>query len=532
MLSPDTGYGNTLHFLQISQQLASLANGTYIPLHSSPPPTTSIVWVNTLWLLSLVFSLTSALSVTLIQQSARKYTELPHIPSLPSERARVRSFLFFGTINYGMRMAVETGPMLLHFSMFLFFAGLVILFFTASKTVAIVLTVSVGLVGVAYFALTILPCIYRDCPYRTPMSNMFWYLWHAFAFLAVFCLRWVLRCLHAVLVPYNVGDVKTLRQRKLTEWLDGIENSFDKHRMCLRDGFRASIVRGALDAPVVVDLKALAWLLKLPALAEKSKFQGFVSNIPGEIVIKLMSTPIESGRIVFRDYLLTLLRSCAPGTVGLDEDARRRRLLVCLDTVHRVVKASSGLYVVSPSESVFRDVRTNFASIGLMRALWADTDPSVRIISRSICALLARHLVRKYPLEEPELAWLQDVMGMPSNTIFNSLDNLAKADSMIVDAYVYNVLSHQADDLPVQHAALFMETLAILASAGSRVTFHRGVLEGEISSLMQRAEEQDGDLRNVVGKLRRTYEAVFPITAPEPRISYNLNRQGDGHETV
>lgn len=58
--------------------------------------------------------------------------------------------------------------------------------------------------------------------------------------------------------PYNLGDVNSPRQRKLTEWLDGIENVLNKHRQRLKDGFRKSIVRAALDAPEVVDLNVLA----------------------------------------------------------------------------------------------------------------------------------------------------------------------------------------------------------------------------------------------------------------------------------
>jgi hypothetical protein len=232
-----------------------------------------------------------------------------------------------------------------------------------------------------------------------------------FASLAEFCIRWILRRFHALLVPHNLGDVKSLRQRKLTQWLEGVENSLDKHRKRLRDGHRLRIIQGALDTPVAVDLKALAWLLKLSAMAEKNNIQEFVASAPGNSIIQFMSVSIDSGRTGFRDHFLAILRSCAPDTVGLSEDVRRRRLLVCLDAILRIVKASSDPHGVSSSESVLKDIRINFAGIGLMRVLWADADPYIRIISRSICALLARHLLRKHPLEESELAWLQDVMG-------------------------------------------------------------------------------------------------------------------------
>ena len=423
-------------------------------------------------------------------------------------------------------------PTLLHLSVFLFLAGLVIFFFTIHRATAIFVLIAVGLLGVAYLILTVLPCIHPNSPYRTPMSGLAWRLWHTFAFLTAFCFQWILKRLHTLLVPYNLGEVKSLRQRKLTQWLDSIENVVNKHRQCLRDGLRESIVRVALDAPDAVDLEALAWLLKRPALAEKAKIQDFIANTPGDTIVQLMSVPEGSGRVIFRDHLLTLLRSCAPGTVGLDEDARRTRVLVCLDALHRIVKASITIYGVSPPESVLRDVRTNFANVGLMRALWIDADPSVRLISRSFCALLARHLLRKCPLEESELAWLQDVVGKPSNTIYNSLDDVAKADTMNLDSYVYGVLSYNTDDLSPRDVTSFIDTLATLAGAGSQATFRRDVLEEGISSLAQRAEEGDRRLLEVVGRLRKIYDAVFPSDAPGSRIPSYPNQQGDVHGTI
>ncbi|KAI0279002.1 hypothetical protein BGY98DRAFT_970746, partial [Russula aff. rugulosa BPL654] len=233
--------------------------------------------------------------------------------------------------------------------------------------------------------------------------------------------------------------------------------------------------------------------------------QDFIVNTPGDLLAQLMSVPIESGRIVFRDHLLSLLRSCAPNTVELDEHARRRRLLVCLDAILRIVKASGDPYGVSPSQSVLNDIRTNFANIHFMRPLWADTDPHVRIVSRSICALLARHLVRKQPLEEPELAWLQEVMGKSSNTIFNSLDDISKADSMNFDSYIYGVLANQSSE--------------------SQAAFRRSVLERRIS--------ESAESNEVIGRLHRVLETVFPSVVDEPRISNNMNRRRtDGRGTI
>src|SRR5712692_8051673 len=94
--------------------------------------------------------------------------------------ARVRSFLFLGTVLYKMRLAVEIAPTLLHLSVYLFFAGLVIVFHTINAKVAIAVDVSVGLFVLAYIMLSILPCLDMRCPYRTPVSYILWYSYHTF----------------------------------------------------------------------------------------------------------------------------------------------------------------------------------------------------------------------------------------------------------------------------------------------------------------------------------------------------------------
>ncbi|KAF8495877.1 hypothetical protein F5888DRAFT_1615292, partial [Russula emetica] len=170
-LSPDSGAQTVVLLGQISQQLAHFPNGNYSYTAIQPsPPSASMVWVNAMWMISLVLSITSALMATLLQQWARRYVETPKVPNEPNHRARVRWFLFDGTDVYKMRLLVEIAPTLLHLSVYLFFAGLVITFHTIHPKVAIAVDVSVGVFGVAYIMLSILPCLDVRCPYRTPMS--------------------------------------------------------------------------------------------------------------------------------------------------------------------------------------------------------------------------------------------------------------------------------------------------------------------------------------------------------------------------
>ena len=174
-MSPDLGDRNVFYLRQISQQLAGFAdsdlsarNNALVPLqdYSPRPLTITIVRVNAVWVLSLVFSIMSGHFATLNQQWARRYPQPPHITSSASEQARVRSFIFFGTNKYGIITAMELTPMLLRFSILLFFAGRIVFFLIVYKTIAIVLSVSLSGFALVYLAWTILR--FRQCQTPNP----------------------------------------------------------------------------------------------------------------------------------------------------------------------------------------------------------------------------------------------------------------------------------------------------------------------------------------------------------------------------
>ncbi|KAF8495905.1 hypothetical protein F5888DRAFT_507825 [Russula emetica] len=164
-LSPDSSNQTVALLQQISHQLPNSPNSAYSNTANQPsPPGTAMVWVNALWLISLVLSLTCALIATLLQQWARRYTETPKSPNMLRHRARVRSLLLVGTKLYKIPLIVEILPTLLHLSVYLFLGGLVITFHTINKTVAIAVDAAVGVSGLAYIALSILPCLDVQCP--------------------------------------------------------------------------------------------------------------------------------------------------------------------------------------------------------------------------------------------------------------------------------------------------------------------------------------------------------------------------------
>jgi hypothetical protein len=101
----------------------------------------------------------------------------------------------------------------------------------------------------------------------------------------------------------------------------------------------------------------------------------------------------------FSVQILTLLRSCGLGSVaGLNRDERIAQAVVVPD-----------------SDVDIEIVWSNFAVISRMHAMWADRNPGIRVVSRPMCALLARCLLHRELLDASDLGWLQDVTGEQPN---------------------------------------------------------------------------------------------------------------------
>src|SRR5580692_9168229 len=88
---------------------ASIPSAIPKPPPFSPPA--YAIWVNSLWFLSLVISLTAALLATSLQQWARRYIRVTRPPRCsPEKRARMRAFFADGADKLHLPRAVEGLP--------------------------------------------------------------------------------------------------------------------------------------------------------------------------------------------------------------------------------------------------------------------------------------------------------------------------------------------------------------------------------------------------------------------------------------
>ncbi|KAJ3815597.1 hypothetical protein F5876DRAFT_30301, partial [Lentinula aff. lateritia] len=179
-LVPDNSDATVILLAQIYRELTNDTTLTMIPSVSkaldanSFVPSNSSLACNILWFLSLSLSLTAALSATLVQQWSRNYLQATVGRDIPYQRARISTYLYEGLIKFHMKSIVTAIPMLLHASLLLFFAGLVLFLQPVNRGIGYLIFGLLSVTAILYVLISILPTFYFDCPYGSPLTKIWW----------------------------------------------------------------------------------------------------------------------------------------------------------------------------------------------------------------------------------------------------------------------------------------------------------------------------------------------------------------------
>ena len=285
-------------------------------LPSSPPPFSPpnhAVWVNALWFLSLVISLTCALLATLLQQWARRYLKITQSRYAPHKRARIRAFFSEGVAKCLLPWAVDALPTLLHISLFLFFAGLVVFLCNVNLTIFKLVLSWVGLCAALYGCITCMPIFRHDSPYYTPLSLPAWHIVNGMLFSCYRFLRWFNRSVR----PHYF----TFRHFR------DLEKSY---RETLKQGMRKTAEETALNAPSEIDTRAFMWTFD--CLDEDHELERFFFGLPGFRSSKVVDDPLPSLTEGEKWKLYGALRGLLDRTLSSDllpAPVKKRRAMIC-----------------------------------------------------------------------------------------------------------------------------------------------------------------------------------------------------------
>ena len=276
--------------------------------------------------MSLVISITCALLATLLQQWARRYLKVTQTHYSLHKRARIRSFFSEGVESSLLPWVVEALPTLLHASLVLFFAGLVVFLWNVNLTIFKLVLSWVGVCTALYGCITLIPIFRHDSPYRTPLTPLarpvvtgitlvFWVIYICFIWPFVCCYFCCSR--HG---PFRIFS-------SLPNWLNQVLG------MTLLTPEKA-----ALKVSLEIDARALMWTFD--RLDEDHELELFFSGLPGFHNSKVVKEPLcclddEKKPRIFIAMIGFLDRTFSSNL--LPDQVKRRRADICanaIDLVH------------------------------------------------------------------------------------------------------------------------------------------------------------------------------------------------------
>ena len=389
---------------QISQQLSNTSSNDTggvlnTSIQSSFTPSGSAVFINSAWFVSLVLSLMCALLATFLQQWARRYLRTVRRNHAPHVRAHIREYFARGARKFHIFGLVEALPFLLLVSVHLFFAGLVAFAFRASHTVAYFTLAIVGFCVLSYISLTLMPLIFHDCPYYTPLTSFLWFFsqWIPLSFFSV--LYRGAKQLHDRWGTVNKSMVESFRQRhkNKVESLSGgviwrLENSAKRISM---DVYKSTLLR------------TLNWL------HEDRELEEFVAGIPGLCESKALALR-ENGytQCTIRDVLAALpgpssFHASLPWSIiqlaqrafasKLPKSIQQRRTRACLRALYCIPGAIRDVlapYAVGKQFCLeILPLLNSSDSLAIIDELWDTPNDDVAVSVRCVAAVVSAFMI-------------------------------------------------------------------------------------------------------------------------------------------
>ena len=365
--------------------------------------------------MSLVVSLTCALLATLLQQWARRYLKITQSRYTPDKRARIRAFFSEGVAKCLLPWAVDALPTLLHISLFLFFAGLVVFLCNVNLTIFKLVLSWVGLCAALYMYITCMPIFRHDSPYYTPLSLPAWHIITGMLFSCYRFLRWF-------------NQSVRYRHRAYHRFRDLAESC----RKSLVRGMQKTAEETALKLPSEIDTRAFMWTFD--CLDEDHELERFFFGLPGFRSSKVVDDPLPSLTEEENWKLYRALRGLLDRTLSSDlvpAPVKNRRAMICgkaADPEHTpkafIIHAISFEYLHSGPVST---------SIANILGEWRNNEDEDDMQAQFQISMI---IAEREPLDDSWYIFASNILGIPEASL---RDYATHGDSLSLIILIYCV---------------------------------------------------------------------------------------------
>ena len=254
---------------------------------------------------------------TSLQQWARRYREVSHHAGRGlKERAQIHSFLASGITKFRVNPMVQALPAMVHLSLFIFFAGLLIYLFNINREVFSAVVCCVALLSAIYGFITFMSFIWLDSPYYSPLTQPTWFLCTRFSYV-------IMSALHSILSPFFAFE----DHHRIRKWME----------LCRRQKVRGNL-SVFLDAiskqSAEINFRILEWTVF--DLYEDDELEKVFESIPGFLNSDKVTLDSAQAQVMTENAMSqflgnTLLSNSVP------ESVKVRRLTKCLNVARQVL---------------------------------------------------------------------------------------------------------------------------------------------------------------------------------------------------
>ena len=492
-LRPNPQETSALYLGNIIQLLAdtNVSRESILSNVVQPPPFRPhkyAVLVNSLWFLSLAISITSALLATLLQQWARRYLKVTHTQDKPKDRARVRALFFGGADKFHLLWIADTVPALIHLSLTLFFAGLLILLWNTHHTVYFAVVWWVVILAMGYAYITLLPIVRPHSLCYGPLPSLAWQLYATIQYFSS-------KALSIVIVPKERPvESKDNRHDRLLGRVE--KNAMKKASESSRSSkIYASILESIIDA-----------------LHDDYDTEQFFGAIPGFYRSKAGKT-FSPSKVFLAKYVRSL-NGFLDRTLSSDsipDWVRSSRLFICLNAANVVVDRDLSSQITRRiiDHDSWHEVPSSAEKAYILRR-WIRSNNEQSVASGR--CIVARIIAKARKRDDTWMALAMDQLGVSEYVLKHYLThgnsvllaNLIKITGLFFEKkFPYYDILGSISDFGIEGNLPYLQREFC-------TLWNRLVEDAESQS------ESSGHSSSILGEIRHIFEALHPDDTPFP----------------
>ena len=486
----------SMFYLENIYQVLGNSNASQIstphPLGKPPgfSPPRYAIWVNSLWFLSMLISLTGAALASLVQHWADRYITVTQQPwQTPDQRARIRAF--FASRPWGpyVTWGSDRFPFYLHLSLFFFMSGCAIYLFNLNRAVFYAVICWITIFTTAYIIVTVGGTLVPHELLYTPFSPLLLQVFLGISY-AIFQVFSYIRPLD-ILFNGARERYRRLSDRYSDGFIPGIWKVAEE---------TASNPSSEIDASVIERI--------LLALNDDHALEAFFNTIPGFCNSNIVDVPLPSPVGMKLRQALGGFLDRTLSSNSLPESVKSDRLFTCLNAAHAALEPSAVSHILDGIFNGHWGEALRSVEIGHSLRRWGhDKGDSIDMDIRRIVACI---VARARGQDDRWIKLAKDEFGVPDR-VFQ--DYLAHGDTIPLAILIHSTRQAlqtrrpQRDVLRSLSQINILDTLPVLQHEFCAL-WNEIVLEAASPSRSAEGPDQTLIHRDILPEIRHLFEAL------------------------